>query len=197
MNNKLSRRNFLGSSAAALATTSLALLVTSCQTTQAIHSFPDIYDFSSIFGGVQIGAITYSWRNMPTGLENIVQYCKETGINAIELMSGDLETFLGAPTPPPRVPRERGVDLTPEQLERQRVAQEQYSVALKDFRLSVNPQRIATAKKLFDDAGIGVHIVKFSPARWSDEEIDYAFATAKAMGAKAVCDDLIPFTYKI
>ncbi|TFG43369.1 MAG: sugar phosphate isomerase/epimerase, partial [Bacteroidia bacterium] len=46
------------------------------------------------------------------------------------------------------------------------------------------------AKKLFDDAGIGIHIVKFSPARWSDEEIDYAFKAAKAMGAKGVCDEI-------
>jgi sugar phosphate isomerase/epimerase len=41
-----------------------------------------------------------------------------------------------------------------------------------------------------DDAGIKVHIVKFSPSRWSDEEIDYAFKTAKAMGAKGVCDEI-------
>jgi sugar phosphate isomerase/epimerase len=50
--------------------------------------------------------------------------------------------------------------------------------------------KVGAAKKLFDDAGIGIHIVKFSPARWSDEEIDYAFKTAKAMGAKGVCDEI-------
>ena len=189
MNKKLSRRTFLSGSAAALAAASIAPIATSCQTSSA-PSFPGIYEFGSKFGGVQIGAITYSWRNMDPGLVNIVKYCKESGISSIELMSGDLETFLGAPTPPPRAPRERGVELTPELREVQQIAQEQYNAAVKAFRLSVNPQKVAEAKKLFDDAGIGVHIVKFSPSRWSDEEIDYAFTTAKAMGAKAVCNEI-------
>ena len=54
----------------------------------------------SRFGGVQIGAITYSWRSMPGGVENIIKYCKEAGISSIELMSGDVEEFLGAPKNP-------------------------------------------------------------------------------------------------
>ena len=54
----------------------------------------------SKFGGVQIGAITYSWRSMPGGLENVVKYCKEAGVSSIELMSGDLEDYLGAPKNP-------------------------------------------------------------------------------------------------
>ncbi len=33
-------------------------------------------------------------------------------------------------------------------------------------------------------------LVKFSPARWSDEEIDYAFKAAKIMGAKGVTEEL-------
>jgi sugar phosphate isomerase/epimerase len=43
---------------------------------------------------------------------------------------------------------------------------------------------------MFDDAGIKIHIVKFSPARWSDEEIDYAFKAAKALGTKGVTEEL-------
>jgi len=212
MYNKLSRRKFLGGSAAALAAASLVPLATSCQTAPAVQSFPGICEFGSKFGGVQIGAITYSWRNMPAGLENIVKYCKESGVSSIELMSGDLETFLGAPPRPqpstdlrqmasavqailesrrsqptgggqaPRGPRQ----LTPEE----QAEMDQYNADLKAFRLGVSPEKVAAAKKLFDDAGIGVHIVKFSPSRWSDEEIDYAFTTAKAMGAKAVCEEI-------
>ena len=214
MNNKLSRRNFLGSSAAALAAASLAPIATSCQTAPAVQSFPGIYEFGSKFGGVQIGAITYSWRNMEPGLENIVKYCKESGISSIELMSGDLETFLGAPEnpmrnmfrqppPPPPTPQRPPAgqqppagavppampgrrQMTPEEQE----VVDKYNADLKAFRLGITPEKVAPAKKLFDDAGIEVHIVKFSPARWSDEEIDYAFRTAKAMGAKAVCDEI-------
>jgi sugar phosphate isomerase/epimerase len=43
---------------------------------------------------------------------------------------------------------------------------------------------------MFDDAGIKIHIVKFSPARWSDEEIEYAFKAAKMLGAKGITDEI-------
>ncbi len=166
MSTKISRRRFLSTSAAALATTAiagpLAASIKPAASSQAPGS-PGIDDFGSKFGGVQIGAITYCWRDQPGGLENIVNYCKQTGINSIELMSGDLEAFLGAP-------RNRS--------------------EIKAFRLGMTPEKIAPARKLFDDAGIGVHIVKFAPSRWSDEEIDYAFMAAKAMGAGAVCDEI-------
>jgi sugar phosphate isomerase/epimerase len=51
-------------------------------------------------------------------------------------------------------------------------------------------QKVAAARKLLDDAGIQPHIVKFSPSRWSDEEIEYAFKVAKAMGAKGVSEEI-------
>ena len=201
--NTLSRRGFLSGSAAALATASLAPIATSCQTGPVI---PGIDEFGSKFGGVQIGAITYSWRSMPGGLENIVTYCKESGISSIELMSGDLENFLGIPArqggaargqqqrlqpgqePPRLTPEEQAAQEAA--AEAARIATEQYNAEVKAFRLGVTPEKVAAAKKLFDDAGIGVHIVKFAPSGWSDEEIDYAFITAKAMGAKAVCEEV-------
>ena len=195
MNNKLSRRSFLSGSAAALATASLSPIVTSCQTAPAAPCFPGIDEFGSKFGGVQIGAITYSWRDMTPGLENIIRYCKESGVNSIELMSGDLEKFLGAPENPMRAimaarpapaPGAGRPQLTPQEQE----LMDKYNADVKAFRLGVTPEKVAAAKKLFDDAGIEVHIVKFSPSRWSDEEIDYAFTTAKAMGAKAVCEEI-------
>ena len=210
MSNKLSRRHFLGSSAAALATASLAPLAVSCKSTSAAPSFPGIYDFGSKFGGVQVGCTTYSFRNMPAGIENCIKYCRETGINSIEFRSGpDLEAFLGAPQAPPRpAPQQPPADLskldaaalaalraqnaggrrplTPEEQE----AQDQYNADLKAWRVAVTPEKVATAKKLFDDAGIDVHIVKFTPGRWSDEEIDYAFRAAKAMGARGVSEEM-------
>jgi sugar phosphate isomerase/epimerase len=203
MNNKLSRRNFLGSSAAVLATVSLAPMVSSCQT--ACPSFPGIDDFGSKFGGVQIGATTYSFRNMPAGLENTVKYCRESGISSIELRMY-LEEYLGAPeNPTQRINREaqaaraaqqsataapaerRGrPQLTPEQ----QAEIDKYTADMKAFRLGLTPEKIATAKKLFDDAGIGIHIWKAEPANWSDEEIDYAFTTARLLGAKGITQEL-------
>jgi sugar phosphate isomerase/epimerase len=128
---------------------------------------------------------------MPGGLENIINYCKETGINSLELMSGDLERFLGAPVSPPRARPVPGQQFTPEELAAQQIERDKYTADLRTFRLGVTPDRVAAARKLFDDEGILIHTVKFSPGRWtSDEEIDYAFATAKAMGAKSVSDTI-------
>lgn len=216
-NNKknLSRRKFLGNTAA-LAAVSMAPM--------GLIEAPYIQKkaagkVSSNFGGVQIGAITYSWRSMPGGLENIIKYCKESGISSVELMSGDLENFLGAPANPmanmmrapqpaqrpaqasagqaPQAPQggqpaaaaqqaPRRPQMTPEQQEQVN----KYNQDLKAWRAGFDISKVAAAKNLMDAAGIKAHIVKFSPGRWSDEEIDYAFKVAKAMGAKGVTDEI-------
>jgi sugar phosphate isomerase/epimerase len=221
MKNGISRRKFLGTSAAAAA---LAVIPVAygCKTKTVAEEVPAVSDKpNSNFGGVQIGAITYSWRSMPSGIENVIKYCKEAGINSIELMSTDLEQYLGIPEnpmrsmfgggggqrqapppPPPPAGTRPAAQAAPAQAQRpaggqrapltpeQQAAVAKYNEDVKNFRLNVDMTKVAAAKKLFDDEGIGIHIVKFSPARWSDEEIDYAFKVAKAMGAKGVCDEI-------
>jgi sugar phosphate isomerase/epimerase len=202
----LSRRKFLGSTAAvaafSLMPTSLFGKSSPVEKTVAGTS-PD-----SKFGGVQIGAITYSWRDLPGGVENIIKYCKETGISSIELMSGDAEEFLGAPknpmmamfAPPPPPPKPApGVTPAPAQAgppQRRELTDEQkatiakYNQDVKAWRLALPIAKYEDVRKLFDAAGINIHIIKFSPARWSDEEIDYAFKAAKILGAKGVTEEI-------
>ncbi|HRT48429.1 MAG TPA: sugar phosphate isomerase/epimerase, partial [Bacteroidales bacterium] len=88
-----SRREFLGTTAAAASVFFIPSLFGS-------EAKQKIVKPNSNFGGVKIGAITYSWRSMPGGVENIIKYCQESGISNIELMSNDLESFLGAPQNP-------------------------------------------------------------------------------------------------
>jgi sugar phosphate isomerase/epimerase len=45
-------------------------------------------------------------------------------------------------------------------------------------------------RKMYKDAGVNIHIAKFSPENWSDEEIEYSFNAAKALGAKGVCNEI-------
>ena len=179
----LSRREFIGSSAAAAAFTMVP--VTGFEGS-APAGLPLAPSPDSNFGGVQIGAITYSWRSMPGGIENMIKYCQQAGVGSIELMSGDLETYLGAPVNPVTGNPGQRNQRTPEQ----EAAIAKYNQDLKKWRTSMPMSKVEQARKLFDNAGIKVHIVKFSPARWSDEEIDYAFKAAKAMGAKGVCDEI-------
>lgn len=198
----LSRRKFLGSTAtvAALSIIPVSLFGKRSEAPKPMSSGinPD-----SKFGGVQIGAITYSWRDQPGGVENILKYCKATGISSIELMSGDLEEYLGAAknpmmgmfAPPPKAPAGQPAgppapfkrpELTPEQ----KATLAKYDKEMKEWRLALPMSKVDNVRKMFDEAGVSVHIVKFSPAKWSDEEIDYAFNAAKAMGAKGVTEEI-------
>jgi sugar phosphate isomerase/epimerase len=204
----LTRRKFLGSTAtvAAFSMMPVSLFGNSNPVSKTVAgSTPD-----SKFGGVQIGAITYSWRDMPGGVENIIKYCKETGISSVELMSGDVEEFLGAPknpmmamfAPPPPPPKPApGVTPAPaaapagppqrrELTDEQKATIAKYNQDVKAWRLALPISKYEDVRKLFDAAGINIHIIKFSPARWSDEEIDYAFKAAKILGAKGVTEEI-------
>ena len=55
---------------------------------------------NSVFNGVQIGTITYSYRSMPDqSAEATLKYILDSGISAVEMMGGPVESFAGAPTP--------------------------------------------------------------------------------------------------
>lgn len=207
-----SRREFLGRSVTALAVASFVPSVFSCagkaEPVAAVAEVtPGTGKVNSNFGGVQIGAITYSWRSMPGGLENVIKYCQDANVSSVELMSNDLESYLGAPENPmmrffrPTVkaqsakpgdkaaptPRRMG---PPKFTTEQQAEIDAYNQEMKEWRLALDMSKVEAARKYLNDAGIDAHIVKFSPSHWSDEEIDYAFKVAKAMGAKAVTDEI-------
>jgi len=184
MENKLSRRKFLSSAA----------------TVAAFSAIPISYGFkswdlglkdakpNSKFGGVQIGAITYSWRSMPGTPKDIISYFLQAGINDLELMGNVAEDYLGIPQGPPRPPR--GVEQTKEQKAEYEKAAAIATEAQRKWRISLPVKKYSGLRKMFNDAGINIHIIKFSPANWTDEEIDYAFNAAKAIGAKGVCNEI-------
>ncbi len=139
---------------------------------------------NSNLNGVQIGVITYSWRSMPSTAEDILKYCLESGISSIELMGNVAEAYAGLPSSPPR-PR-RGQTITDEQQQAREKAREEQ----RQWRLSASMEKYKELRKMFDDAGIRIHLVKFAPADWSDEEIDYAFRAAKALGAVGITNEI-------
>src|SRR3954447_24201612 len=54
---------------------------------------------NSLINGVQIGAITYSYRSMPDqSAEATLKYILDSGLSAVELMDGPAENFAGAPS---------------------------------------------------------------------------------------------------
>jgi sugar phosphate isomerase/epimerase len=202
----LSRRKFLGSTATVAALSMMPINLFSKNS--ALVKDQTGAAPNSSFGGVQIGTITYSWRDKPGGVENIIKYCKEAGISTIELMSGDVEEYLRAPknpmmamfAPPPAPPKPApgappaappaGGFKRPELTAEQKAQIAKYNDEVKAWRLALPISKFDDVRKMFDAAGISIHIIKFSPARWSDEEIDYAFKAAKALGAKGVSEEL-------
>jgi Sugar phosphate isomerases/epimerases len=205
VNKGLSRRKFLGSTATVAAFSMIPINIFG-KNTPVTREVPGTTPNSN-FGGVQIGAITYSWRSLPGGVENIIKYCNETGISSIELMSNDVEEYLGAPKnpmmgmfgppPPPAKPAAGAPPASPPPAQQrpeltadQKVAIENYNKEMKEWRLALPMSKFDDVHKLFENAGIKIHIIKFSPARWSDEEIDYAFKAAKALGTKGVTEEL-------
>ena len=78
----VSRRRFIGSGMLAVAGIALA------KTSFASHAIFAADKPNSVINGVQIGVITYSFRSMPGSAEQLLQYCIQCNISAIELMGG-------------------------------------------------------------------------------------------------------------
>jgi sugar phosphate isomerase/epimerase len=199
---------------------------------------------NSLINGVQIGTITYSYREMvDQSAEATLKYILDSGISAVELMGGPAETFAGipraegrgggagraggpgggrgpgggggragaAPEIPPGaktgkwgevtcvIPEEgapggggrggrRGntVELTPEQQQAAmaaRAAQEELTKKIKDWRTSVSMDPFKKLRKMYNDAGVTIYAFKQLSTNMSDEEFEYIFNVAEALGA--------------
>jgi sugar phosphate isomerase/epimerase len=204
----MNRRKFFGMGAAALTGMALMPSLTSCAGEEAKPAAKAADGkLNSNFGGVHMGVITYSWRDMPGGLENLLDYCRRAGVSNLELMGDDLERALGAPdSPMMNIYMAAFARLTEEQRNKamadpsgimsvltddEKKQMADYQKAVADFRSNLDDTKLADVRKRFEDLGIDIHIVKTQPgATSSDEDIDYAFKLAKAMGAKGVTSEM-------
>jgi sugar phosphate isomerase/epimerase len=188
---------------------------------------------NSLINGVQIGAITYSFREMPDqSAEATLKYILDAGMSAVEIMGGPVESFAGIPRAeggggrggggrggggrggggaadeiPKRgswngtacvLPedaaaargggggggRGRGTpgDLTPEQQAAQ-AAQLELQKKIKEWRTSVSMDPFKKLRKMYNDAGVSIYAWKQLGTGMSDEEFEYVFNVAEALGA--------------
>ncbi len=128
--------------------------------------------------GVNLGVITYSFRSMPSSAEELLGYLSQLGLSTVELMGNPIEEYAGAPAGPGW---KRG-ELTAEE----KAERDKYTEALKKWRTSVSMDKFKELSKKYNKEGVAVEIVKFPLDRMSDEEIDYSFRVADAMGAKGI-----------
>lgn len=120
---------------------------------------------NSKFGGVQIGVITYSYRSMPQHLDSLIQQIKTSGISAIELMGDPVELYLGRPKD---------------------------SEEIKKWRESISMNEFKKIRKKLKKEGISVYAYKpnlLNPNH-TDDEVEFAMRSAKALGAKSVTTEL-------
>jgi sugar phosphate isomerase/epimerase len=181
--NHVSRRKFVGLTATAAAYSVLPgnFIIRSSENQK--ESKPD-----SKFGGVQVGAITYSWRSMPDSAEDMLRYCLLTGISSIELMGDVAEKYAGLPQSPSKPAA--GVLLSETEIAAFEKATKEAGEAQTKWRISTSMKKYEELRKMYNDAGVNIHIVKFSPENWTDKEVEYAFKAAKALGTKGVTNEI-------
>jgi sugar phosphate isomerase/epimerase len=130
----------------------------------------------SRWAGVQVGMnVPYNFgsRDM-SGAETLAKTV-QLGINAVELRSQPVELAMGAPSG-----EGRG-----------KAAQTAAAEQLRAWRLKAQPAKAADFRRQWDDAGVGIEILKYDGIYdFTDPEMDYAFQLAKAVGARAISCEL-------
>jgi len=172
-NGTMSRRRFLGTAATATA----AGLVLPSTTALANGGLIDIQ-------GVQVGIITYSYRNVTDDAKELLSLIVNAGMSTVELMGGPAEGFAGAP-PAPRPPRSYR-QMSEEERAQFRAARQEYDAVMQDWRKQVDMKKFEELGQMYHDAGVTIDILKLGNPNWSDDMIDYAFTAAKAVGARGI-----------
>src|SRR4051812_45019259 len=154
-NLRTTRRAFLGTAAAVAASFSRSLTFAAARP-------------NSIFNGVRIGCITYSYRSMANTAEETLKALLDDGISEVELMGGPIQLFAGiGGGAKKKTPVEASTPPTP--------------AAEREAQLA----KCRELRKMYNDAGVNIHIHKmgFGP---SDEDIEFTFQVAKALGCFGV-----------
>ena len=124
----------------------------------------------SKINGVQIGAITYSFRSIPDP-EDIIKAYVTIGLSEAELMSNHAEQLAGAPpAPPPPAGGGRGRgEMTPEQQAEAQKAAAARAEEMRKWRSSISMDKFKDVRKKFTDQGIDVRLLDVQHEREHDE----------------------------
>ncbi len=140
---------------------------------------------NSKYSGVQIGAITYSFRSIRE-VDAVLQACVDAGLSSVELMGTGVESYLGAPKLEVSRRKIRSGNLTDEE----KAAVEAYNKDIVTWRYSNETMgKYVMLRKKFNDAGVNIHIYKWT-AGMSNEELDYSFLVAKTLGAIGITTEI-------
>ena len=200
MNNQPTRRQFLGAA---------ATLATGALVSQPLFGMPALVRRvgdkpNSLIDGVQIGTITYSFRDMADqSAEATLQYVVDAGLSAIELMGDPAESFAGAPKNPvdfravyPLMrKRSQKQELTEDEQKQLADADQKtkaYRTELAAWRQSAPMAKFKQLRTMYNQAGVKIYAFKPSTfsAQSSDAEVSYGMQAAKLLGADHVTLEL-------
>ena len=125
---------------------------------------------NSVFNGVHIGCITYSYRSDINSAEDTLKALIQDGLSEVELMGGPIQSYAGLSGGGARDRKEGPA----EQPAKPTDAQRQGQLA-----------KCQELRKMYNDAGVNIHIHKIDFGQ-SDEEIDFNFQVAKALGCEGI-----------
>jgi sugar phosphate isomerase/epimerase len=176
IDNAATRRAFLGGAAA------LAACAVVPRSVLGAEAAPAAAKPNSVFNGVRIGCITYSYRGGINSAEDTLKALIQDGLSEVELMGGPIQSYAGLGG------GGRGGGPATRPTDAQRQAQ---------------LAKCAELRKMYNDAGVNIHLHKIDFGQ-SDEEIDLNFQVAKTLGcvgitlerSEAMAKKLAPFADK-
>ncbi len=143
---------------------------------------------NSKFGGVQIGVVSYSFRSIPHDVDQLIKFCVDANVSAVEMMEDPAETYAGKP----KSPFKYGLPPKDGYTEEQKKERAEYGKKLADWRATVSMDKFVEIRKKFKAAGITIFAYKPNAfgANNTDAEIEYGMRAAKALGASSVTVEL-------
>ena len=135
---------------------------------------------NSKIAGVQIGTITYSFKQDVKKPEEIIPDLVKIGLSSVELMSDDGERMAGAPPIP-----NFGFGVKPTADQQAQIDEGRRKRA--EWRAQTTPATYDVVLKMFQDAGVHLDLLCYNmAANITDDEIEHAFKMARALKVKAI-----------
>ena len=131
--------------------------------------------------GVQLGInVPYSFGNPLLSGDEILKNCVQLGLSGVELRTQPVESFLGVPAA-----------LVSPKKDVAKGAAAATADELRQWRKSVSLDRVKEFRSKYEAAGVLIEIVKVDGIfKMSDDELDYAFKLAKALGGRAISSEI-------
>jgi sugar phosphate isomerase/epimerase len=136
---------------------------------------------NSVFHGVRIGCITYSYRGGADTAEYTLECLLKDGLSETELMDGPIRSFAGIPGGGGGGRGRRGGAGKVAAQPAPPPASDADRAKMRESQLA----KCVQLRTMYNDAGVNIHIHKL-PFGPSDDDIDFNFEVAKALGCKAI-----------